>query len=128
MEALFNTGIKRRAMSEMFKLIDNELRCIDFANHGDDAIGYNEESNNLYMMLDVGVTMYINLDERDDIMYMWTNRNNGEEHHNTDLEVIIRIKGHFDECEFCGNKYCEYCNDEPEEYIVERKSNEMELQ
>ena len=128
MEALFNTGIKRRAMCEMFKLIDNELRCIDFVNHGDDAMGYNEESNNLYMMLDVGINMYTNLDERDDIMYMWTNPNTGEEYHHPLLELLILRKKHFDNCQFCGIKYCEYCNDEPEEYIVEQKTNEMELQ
>ena len=128
MEALFDTADKRRAMSEMFELIDNELPCIDFANHGDDAIGYNEESNNLYMMLDVGATMYVNLSEPDQIMYMWTNPDTGEEHHDADIDKILLIYDHFENCGFCGDKYCEYCNDEPEEYSVEPKNNEMELQ
>lgn len=80
------------------------------------------------MMLDNGVTMYVCLDDTDQIMYMWTNPNNGEEHDDGDMEEILLIQKHFNNCEFCGNKYCEYCNDEPEEYIVEQKTNEMELQ
>jgi len=134
MNTVFNTVDKRTAYASMMEKMNElnrynkEFMTIDFKTFGSDAIGFNEHSENIYIVMDCGICMFVcikrdcNKDDDpanyyddgildEDIQYLWTNPNNGEEHINKNINEILLIKKHFDNCEFCKNEFCEYCND-----------------
>ena len=114
MNNVFNTFDKRTAFACMMEKMNELNRYNKF---GINAIGYNEHTENIYIVMDCGICMFVcikrdcNKDDDpanyydygildEDIQYLWTNPNNGEEHINKNINEILLIKKHFDNCEF----------------------------
>lgn len=110
MEQVLNTPAKQMAFSLLLnKVIQGGFR-IAFDEFGDMAIGFNEVCKNIYISLDIGIGMFINLDDdKHTIKYLWTDPNDGEEFISENINTICLIAKHFEICEFCNEPQCEYC-------------------
>ena len=112
MEQMLETPAKRIAFSLLLnKIVEGGLN-IDFNGYGHRAIGFNEKCKNIYISLDIGMSMFINLDDdKHTIKYLWTDPNDGEEFISENINTIGLIMKHFEMCEFCNEPQCEYCNE-----------------
>ena len=112
MEQILDTPSKQIAFSLLLnKIVQSGLK-IDFNGYDDGAIGFNEKYKNIYILLDIGISMFINLDDDKHIIkYLWTDPNDGEEFISENINTICLIMKHFEICEFCNEPQCEYCNE-----------------
>jgi len=112
MEQVLNTPAKQIAFSLLLNKIVQSGLNIAFDDFGDMAIGFNEIHNNIYISLDIGMSMFINLNnDKHIIKYLWTDPNDGEEFISENINTIGLIMKHFEMCEFCNKSQCEYCNE-----------------
>jgi hypothetical protein len=120
MQNILNTSDKRTAFANILNEINNMEGSIfddiiNFDNYRDYAIGFNETTKNLYVILNNDITLFVDVDEDNSLVkYMWRDYDSvgPKEHFEDSYEKMIETRDRILKhnkiiikriCERCGN-------------------------